>query len=468
MYISTVNRFSFLGFIILLSLWSLVVSQILDIHKEQTVKNQEYHFRSYNIANKLRQSSDDLTRMARTYVSTGDPIYEQYYFNILAIRNGEAPRPINYPLTYWYTFLASDSDSLNNLGKPIPLQSLMHEMGFREQEFSLLRESQNRSDRLVRLEMQAFAAMKGLFDDGTGHFTVRGKPDSAFARRLLFGPQYHQEKVSIMQPIQKFLDEVEYRMTSESRILQARQTKLLWLAILLIIISTLMAIIIAIYVREKIIFPIFSLDQEAQMIAEGNYQARCEIQVENEIGSLGHSLNEMAECIEMDLSKLQKMASIDDLVGISNRRTFMNILELEVERARRYGSPLSLLMMDVDSFKSFNDIYGHLIGDEILKLVCNVSQIGLRENDLMGRVGGEEFSFILPATNIDSAILVAERIRMAIEKAILKCDSNDLHVTVSIGTTQFVKGDSNEGFLKRADMAMYKSKENGRNQTSWY
>jgi len=467
MKIATVNRFSLLGFIILLSFWGFVVFQIMDIQEEQSIKNESYHLQSYNIANELRQSSDDLTRMARTYVSTGNAIYEQYYFKILAIRNGEAPRPKKYPSTYWYTSLATDSTSLSNLGEPVPLHTLMHEMGFTEKEFSLLRKSQSRSDTLVRLERQAFAAMKGLFDDGNGNFTIKGKPNRAFATNLLFSPQYNEAKVSIMEPIQEFLEAVEYRMASENMALQGRQTQYLWHAILLVIISTLIALIIAGYVRTKIVFPIFSLKRDAQIIAEGNYKARCMVNVKNEIGSLGQSLNEMANCIELDINKLQEMATTDELVGISNRRALITSLKFEMERSHRYGSSLSLLIMDVDNFKSFNDTYGHLIGDEVLKLICNVSQTALRDNDLMGRLGGEEFAFLLPETNIDSAIIVAERIRSAVEHSSLIYDSEKLHITVSIGATQLVKDDAIDTFQKRADMAMYKSKENGRNQTSW-
>jgi diguanylate cyclase (GGDEF)-like protein len=142
-------------------------------------------------------------------------------------------------------------------------------------------------------------------------------------------------------------------------------------------------------------------------------------------------------------------------------------LELEIKRSHRYGVPLSLLMLDVDYFKKFNDTYGHHVGDEVLKLICKVSQAALRENDLMGRIGGEEFAFLLPATNIDSAIIVAERIRTAIERSSLLIDSEEVRVTVSIGGTQMVKGNDISAFLKRADIAMYKSKENGRNQTYW-
>ena len=468
MNISTGNKVCLLGFTVLLSLFIYVVTQTIGVFKEQSIKNKSYYVRSQNLANELRQSSDDLTRMARTYVVTGDAIFEQFYYEIFAIRNGEAPRPIKYTPTYWYTSLTPDRTSSINLGKPVPLQTLMHEMGFLEKEFLLLHKSQNRSDKLARLEIKAFAAMKGLYDDGSGNFTIKGRPDRALAIDILFSSQYNEEKIMIMKPIQKFLEAVEARMISELNTLQAKQEEYLWYVIILMIISTIMAIIIAVYVRNKIVLPIFSLDHDAHTIAGGNYQVRCKINAENEIGSLSQSLNEMADHIELDIKKLEKLATTDELVGITNRRSFMKYLDLEIERSHRYGEPLSLLMLDVDYFKEFNDSYGHIIGDEVLKLICKVSQTALRENDLMGRIGGEEFAFLLPTTNIDSAILVAERIRTTVENSFLMIDSEKRQVTVCIGATELVKEDDISSFLDRADRAMYKSKENGRNQTSWF
>lgn len=467
MNISTGNKVGFIGFLIILSLWGYVVFQIMGVVDKQSIKNGNYHVRSLNIANELRQSSDDLTRMARVYVVTGLEIYEQYYFDVIAIRNGEAPRPNKYTSTYWYTSQDSDETTLANLGKPTALLALMREMGFTENEFLLLRTSQNLSDKLMWRERQAFAAMKGLYDDGNGKFTVKGNPDRAFAKQLLFSSQYNDEKIAIMKPIQEFLDVVENRMISESNELQDKHEQYLSYVILLIVISAAMALITAIYVRNKIVLPIFSLDHDAHIIAGGNYQARCKVDVENEIGSLSQSLNEMANRIELDMNQLKQMAATDELVGISNRRAFMKSLALELARSHRYDVPLSLLMLDVDCFKGFNDTYGHFIGDEVLKLICKVSQLALRENDQMGRIGGEEFAFILPATNIDSACIVAERIRAAVEDSSLIVDGEKVKVTVSIGASQLTKEDDASIFLKRADMAMYKSKENGRNQVYW-
>ncbi|MBA6392166.1 sensor domain-containing diguanylate cyclase [Colwellia sp. BRX10-3] len=467
MTISTGNKIGLLGFLLILGIWAYVVCQIMGTFDQRSIKDKKYHVRSLNIANELRQSSDDLTRMARTFVVTGDEIYAQYYFEIIAIRNGISPRPKKYPPTYWYTDFASDRSDLTSLGKSIPLQTLMREMGFTPSELLLLQQSQDRSDSLMKIEKQAFAVMKGLYADGEGKYTIKGQSDRELAIQLLFSPRYNEAKIEIMTPIQEFIEAVENRLIHESDVFQTKQQQYLWYAILLLLISTFLALIAAIYVRNKIVLPILLLNKEAHIITKGNYKARSKVDVKNEIGSLSQSLNEMANHIEQDIDKFKQLAATDELVGISNRRAFIKSLELELERAHRYQLPLSLLMLDVDNFKVFNDTYGHCIGDEVLKTICKVSQLALRENDLMGRIGGEEFAFVLPASNIDSALIVAERIRAAVDSSSLIVGPNKVKITVSIGATQLTKTDDVRVFLNRADMAMYKAKENGRNQTYW-
>ena len=466
MTISTGNKIALTAFLLILGIWAYVTCQIIGMFDQRSINDKQYHVDSLNIANELRQSSDDLTRMARTFVATGNETYKQYYFEIIAIRNGLSPRPNKYSSTYWYTSLTSDDEAAKTkLGKALPLQTLMREMGFTPNELMLLRQSKNRSDNLMKIEKQAFAAIQGRYDDGTGQFNINGAPDRDFAIKLLFSPQYNEAKISIMKPLQTFIEAVENRLIIESENFQNKQQQYLWYAITLLIISTLLALIAAIYVRNNIVLPILSLNHDAHIIAKGNYQLRSKVNIENEIGSLSKSLNKMAHQIEQDIDQLKRMAATDELVGISNRRAFIKSLALELERSHRYEVPLSLLMLDVDNFKLFNDTYGHCIGDNVLKTICKVSQLALRENDIMGRIGGEEFAFILPTTEIDSALIVAERIRIAVETSSIMVNDEKLKITVSIGASQLIKGDDVSIFLNRADVAMYKAKNNGRNQT---
>ena len=164
-------------------LGSLVFVSYLSAQNQKELAASEIRrFESYKLADELRQSSDELTRLARTYVVTGNPVYEQYFHDVLAIRNGEKPRPKNYERIYW-DFVVATGKKPTSDGKRVSLQILMQEMNFTAKEFAKLDESRARSDALVRLEEKAMNAVKGNFDDGSGNFTIMKGPRQA--RRAL-------------------------------------------------------------------------------------------------------------------------------------------------------------------------------------------------------------------------------------------------------------------------------------------
>jgi diguanylate cyclase (GGDEF)-like protein/PAS domain S-box-containing protein len=165
-------------------------------------------------------------------------------------------------------------------------------------------------------------------------------------------------------------------------------------------------------------------------------------------------------------AELKRQARIDHLTGVSNRGYFMDQAELELSRAIRYGNPLSLYMLDIDFFKKVNDSYGHKIGDLVLIKLAEVCRQTLREVDIIGRVGGEEFVILLPETDLAEAAKVAERLRESIAKSKVPLESGlPLHFTVSIGVTSLVSEDDNlDVLLNLADKALYEAKEKGRNR----
>ncbi len=164
--------------------------------------------------------------------------------------------------------------------------------------------------------------------------------------------------------------------------------------------------------------------------------------------------------------ELKRLATTDPLTGIGNRRNLMDQGERELRRARRYASPLSLLMLDIDHFKRVNDTYGHAVGDQALKAMVNVCLKLLREIDVLCRFGGEEFVAILPETRIDGAVLVAERLRQAVGGLALPLpEGGTVSFTISIGVTAPRAEDGGLGnVLERADAALYAAKRGGRDQ----
>jgi len=167
------------------------------------------------------------------------------------------------------------------------------------------------------------------------------------------------------------------------------------------------------------------------------------------------------------MQKLQKLATTDGLTKLYNSRSFYSQLELEVDRYNRYKHPLSLLLLDIDNFKEFNDNFGHLEGDKVLVRFSQIIKSCLRTNDSAYRYGGEEFTVILPETNGDEAKTVAQRIRSSLETEKFEpVPDRNAKITISIGVTQYFPKEELSAFIRRADKAMYLSKKNGRNRVS--
>lgn len=164
--------------------------------------------------------------------------------------------------------------------------------------------------------------------------------------------------------------------------------------------------------------------------------------------------------------ELEKLATTDPLTGAKNRRSFLNLLEKEMRRSKRYKYSFALLMMDIDHFKKVNDNFGHEIGDKILKLLVAKSYSVLRDSDLFGRWGGEEFIILLPETDFFHASCAAERLRGELEKSeLVTNDGTNIKFTVSIGFT--VIEDKNievDEIINKADKALFMAKKKGRNQ----
>ncbi|MFZ5866185.1 MAG: diguanylate cyclase [Thermodesulfobacteriota bacterium] len=163
--------------------------------------------------------------------------------------------------------------------------------------------------------------------------------------------------------------------------------------------------------------------------------------------------------------KLRKLAITDSLTEIWNRRQFMQLAQRELDRTKRYGGHLAILMMDLDRFKAINDAYGHDVGDEALKKVAEIGRTSLRQVDIFARYGGEEFVAALPQTDLEQAVQVAERLRHEVAETLLTADSRPVHITLSIGVTVAGPELGNLAtLLKNADQALYKAKNNGRNR----
>lgn len=163
--------------------------------------------------------------------------------------------------------------------------------------------------------------------------------------------------------------------------------------------------------------------------------------------------------------ELHRLATTDLMTGIHNRHSFVQNLYREFARARRYRTPLALMVLDLDFFKQINDGYGHAAGDEALRAFARAAGDCLREMDVFGRLGGEEFGVLLPSTVLEQAELVAERIREAVTRIAIETEYGTVRFTTSIGVTEYrADDDSVDAMLARADRALYAAKAAGRNR----
>lgn len=178
------------------------------------------------------------------------------------------------------------------------------------------------------------------------------------------------------------------------------------------------------------------------------------------------ALQDITERVALE-RRLEHLADTDFLTGFANRRRFLELAEKELVRVRRYHSPLSIAMLDLDHFKDVNDTYGHEVGDKVLREFSNTCRQALRGSDVMGRTGGEEFAILFTETPGPEAFEVAERLREAIAATSIPLERGlPIHVTASLGIASFLDSDVNiDVFLSRADGALYEAKRNGRNRT---
>ena len=248
-----------------LSITALVVTGVANANHRALVESQRARTESLRLAGELRQSSDDLTRFVRTYVATGDTKYEGFYRDVLAIRNGEKPRPAHYDRVYW-DFVADGRPEVVE-GRTVPLHKLMEESGFAADELAKLAESQTLSDSLVHIEVVAMHAMKGEFADDSGAFTRRGRPDQALATRLVNDAAYHHQKARIMAGVDTFLAMVDTR-TASSLETYTRRSAVYWrlIEVLVALLVGLLGIAYSLG-RRRIFDPVAALQRQTAMVA---------------------------------------------------------------------------------------------------------------------------------------------------------------------------------------------------------
>lgn len=297
--------FSNVTLALLLAAIGALVFHSMSIREEINIA-ERHRFQALLLGDELLHTSNDLTRMARTYVVTGNPVYKRYFNEILDIRNGLHPRPLNYSPTYWDLMMAGKTPVVRQ-GRAVPLLERFQQGGLNNEEYGLLQESLERSNRLVKLEQRAFAAMEGLYDDGEGNFTVRGKPDRDLAIKLLFSERYIAEKAAIMEPIQAFLDLFGERMQTQSNLGLARLERQIIFEMALIFVALVATMGIIFYTRLNILRPLADLGRQVAGVSRGILPSRYGQATSNEVAKLGEALA-LADAEKQQLLENERIA----------------------------------------------------------------------------------------------------------------------------------------------------------------
>lgn len=260
------------------------------VEQKELNRAQDIRYRSFLIANELRQSSDDLTRMARAYVDTGDPRFERYFWEILAIRNGEMERPLHYERGYW-DLVIGDPEFQPSLGDPkVSLRREMIKAGFTSDEIVKLNEAENLSNELVELERTAFNAMKGQYKGPDGETDITGDPSPELARSILNGQNYHAAKARIMRSVNEFYKLFDARTLERIQVAQ-RYTNLYVSSVFLSL--GLLVIWLALssrVVRQKVL-RLVQLEHETRNVGKPGHTSSFDLNSSDEIGNLARAFN---------------------------------------------------------------------------------------------------------------------------------------------------------------------------------
>lgn len=346
-----------------------ITERMLTNQKDITAA-QERRYQSYVLADELRQSSDDLTRLARTYVVTADPRFEEQYWAVLDIRNGKAPRPLNYERIYW-DFMAADGLKPRGDGKAVALQQLMKEQGFTEAEFAKLKEAQAKSDGLVKIETIAMNAVKGLFDDGNGNYTKKGEHNPELARQLMHSNEYHLEKAKIMKPIDEFFSMLDQRTSGEVQVLVQQSYLLFYVLLATVGLAILTLTVLYISIFRTVIKPIQQVMGELSNTSRE--LASASAQLTHSSQTLSSDASEQASSVEETSASLEEMSSMiqSTAKNAQDAKSLTSETRLVAETSSRTMVEMVEAMAEIDSSSA-----------EVAKILKNIDEIAFQTNIL--------------------------------------------------------------------------------------
>lgn len=358
----------------------------IQMNRTQIETEQAEHRRlhSFRLADELRQSSDDLSRFARTYAATGDRKFKDSFEEALAIRNGDAPRPVNYDGVYWDLRIVREETG--PVGPAASIRDRMLAAGFTTEEFGKLAESQSLSDALVSLEHVAINALEGRFDDGTGRFEKSGPPDRDLAIELLHGPEYHEAKAKIMAPIGEFLTMIDRRTSAEVEALNARERLLERVDVALACILLATTFLSIGLIRARVLRPIEAMGETAERVSAGDLSARAPEEGTGEIVAFGKTFNQMVGSVGHQIQELEEAHSrLSEQTEALEEQTersehlLLNVLPATIADRLRGGEEGI-----ADSFPEVSVLFSDIVGFTQMSSTLGARQVVEMLNEVFG------------------------------------------------------------------------------------
>jgi diguanylate cyclase (GGDEF)-like protein len=450
----------------LIAIIALAIVFFIYVRAEKNIDNHnEIRLQSQHLADFWRQSSDDLTRMVRSYVATSDPSYKQHYNDIIAIRNGEKVRPSPYDQVYWDLVL-NEEDALDfpaDGGQAIPLLQLMRRAGFTQSELAKLAEAKESSEVLISTEL---AAIK-LID------TTRPLTEAVRTKAILMlqDNAYHQAKANIMRPVGEF----NFMLNQRTRAAVNEAEKIaLQLRLVLIILGVM--VLCSLWITYQAIgmtlgTSLNSLHGQIEKIGNGGYLSIMPEDKPIDGSIIGFLLKTQLRLADIERErkqadgKYERIANYDLLTNLPNRALLADRLNFAMEQCQRHNRSLAVAFLDLDGFKAVNDAHGHNVGDELLITVSQRLKAALRRGDTLARIGGDEFIVVMvDLEKFECSEPVLERLLKAAADPVTVGDAV-MQVSASIGVTLYSQNDVDADLLIRhADQAMYVAKQAGKNR----
>ncbi|MBK9235800.1 MAG: EAL domain-containing protein [Rhodoferax sp.] len=445
----------------------LAISFTVYVQSEKQIdRANESRQLAFLLADELRQSSDDLTRMARTYVVTGEPRFKRHYLDILDIRDGKKPRFVHHQNVYWDLVL-DDEKPPRATQDSVALLELMRRAGFSPEELGELAQSKAHSDALARTELAAMALIEAAAPDAVG-------AARADATRQLHDSAYHRAKAEIMRPIHDVLALIDQRTKQavQAAEQQARYLRLVFVGLGLLLVALLWR------TRRALLTilggPVDELHQRIERLGSGDLSQAIPVAQGMENSVLGWLSATQVNLARGEAQRqqaeqhIQYLAHFDALTGLPNRAQLDDRAKYAISLAQRNANSVALMFLDLDHFKDINDTLGHSVGDALLVEVAKRLRLMLREEDTVSRLGGDEFIFLFHGIDAHHATHLAQKLLNVIAEP-FRIDAYDLAVSGSIGIALYPDdGLDLETLFKNADAAMYRAKQEGRHAYRFY